>query len=253
MWTALTNICLLEWKIRTSSALEMIKLFWLFFCWKILVYQKRNHINRDLLEAAVLPKNFSGWFLAVSQLPRQCWWCQATFALYLTWGPGTFQLESLGPGVLIQKFRLRDAALWDFQFLSESSHFQDDRSLRDAAVQGLEPRQDTQPPWKKGLQSLQLLGKQSCGWDPHSTAWQVKEQMIQVKLPREFRKQSYCTSDQLCLFLQQILWNPIDFKWNSALVYGRHTKLPEISESSTHNLTESFLVSLLMINSPGLV
>lgn len=168
MWTALTNICLLQWKIRTSSALEMIKLFWLFFCWKIPVYQKRNRINRDLLEAAVLPKNFSWWFLAVSQLPRRCWWCQATFALYLTWGPGTFQLESLGPGVLIQKFRLRGAALWDFQFLSESSHFQDDRSLRDAAVQGLEPRQDTQPPWKKGLQSLHPPGKHRAVGEIHT-------------------------------------------------------------------------------------
>lgn len=71
--------------------------------------------------------------------------------------------------------------------------------------------------------------------------------------PGEFRKQSYCTSDQLCLFLQQILWNTIDFKLNSSLVRGRHTNLPEISESFTCNLTESFLVSLLMINSPGLV
>jgi len=69
------NACLLHWKIRISSALEveMLKNILIIFCWKIPVYQNRDHINRDLLEAAGLCKSFSGWFLAKPQLLRWCW------------------------------------------------------------------------------------------------------------------------------------------------------------------------------------
>lgn len=176
------------------------------------------------------------------------------FCTVFNMGPGTFRLESLGPGVLIQKFRLRDAALWDFQFLSESSHFQDDRSLRDAAVQGLEPRQDTQPPWKKGLQSLHPPGKHRVVGEIHTalhgrwrnrwSRWNCQGNLGRNPIAQVISFAYSC--NKFCGTLSTL-------KWNSALVYGRHTKLPEISESSTHNLTESFLVSLLMINSPGLV
>lgn len=79
IWIALTDACLLHRKIRTSSGLEvaMIKNVLIIFCWKIPIYQNRGHINnRDLLEAAGLPENFSGWFLAKPWLPR--WrWCEA--------------------------------------------------------------------------------------------------------------------------------------------------------------------------------
>lgn len=39
-------------------------------CWKIPVHQRRDHMNRDLLEAAVLPKNFFGGFLQSSIFPE---------------------------------------------------------------------------------------------------------------------------------------------------------------------------------------
>lgn len=129
----------------------------------------------------------------------------------------------------------------------ESSCFQEDGSPQDEAVQGLEPGQDTQTPLEGGTAvSAPIRNTQS--WGEMHTG-QAKEQKIPVK---QFMKQSHCTSDQSCLFLQQILWNPIDFKLNSPLVYGGHPVTPEIPESFTCNLTESFLVSLLMINSTDL-
>lgn len=138
----------------------------------------------------------------------------------LAWEPGTFQSESLGSGLLIQKFRLCNAALCDFQILLESSHSQEDRTLQDEAVQGLEPRQDTQTPLEAGIAVTAPL-RNTQSWGGTHTG-QAEEQRIPGKLPREFMEPSYGTSDRPGLFLQPILWTPISFKLNSSLRLLRH-------------------------------
>lgn len=84
----------------------------------------------------------------------------------------------------------------------------------------------------------------------HNTAEQTKEQSSQVKLPREFMKQSYCTRISFVYPCKTFYGILIDSKMNCALLYTNFTK---ILESYTRIVTESFVVSLLMINCPAVV
>lgn len=157
-------------------------------------------------------------------------------------------------GVLIQKFRLCDAALWDFWFLLESSHFCDDRSLQDAAVQGLETGQDTQTPLEGRAAVISSTREtQSCGWDPLRSARQERSRWSKGNYQGNLWNNLIAQVISFACSCSKFYGILINFKLKSALVYGRHTKLPEGSESFTCYLTESFLLSLLMINSPGLV
>lgn len=187
----------------------------------------------------MLPKKFSGWFLAKPHLPRRCWWCQHCLCTVFSLGTRHISVRVLWFWTTHSEIK----ALWCC-------------FVRFLVSVGIPPFPGGQisPEWSyTGTAVTAPSGKHRAVAEIHTGLHSRQRRDDPGETPGEFRKQSYCTSDQLCLFLQQILWNTIDFKLNSSLVYGRHTNLPEISESFTSNLTESLLVSLLMINSPGLV
>lgn len=69
VWITLTDACLLHWKIRTSSALEMIKNVLIIFCWKIPVIKTEIASIETCWKLLGFPKIFLHGFLQSPGFP----------------------------------------------------------------------------------------------------------------------------------------------------------------------------------------